>query len=55
MFYAHSRENQPEETWEPLIRHLRDVAQQASIFTQPFGTAGPPPMGWGHGRVKGVT
>lgn len=35
--FAHSREGQPEERWEPLSDHLEQVARLASGFAEPFG------------------
>jgi CRISPR-associated endonuclease/helicase Cas3 len=36
-FYAHSKENQPPEIWQPLEEHLENVAQLAAEFAAPFG------------------
>ncbi|MDD3276295.1 MAG: CRISPR-associated helicase Cas3' [Kiritimatiellales bacterium] len=35
-FYAHSKENQPPETWQPLDEHLKNVADLAADFAKPF-------------------
>lgn len=36
-FYAHSLEGEPPEKWQPLEDHLRNVAELAAEFAQPFG------------------
>lgn len=36
-YYAHSKENQPVETWQPLEQHLENVASLAEGFAEPFG------------------
>lgn len=41
--YAHSRDDAPESEWEPLERHLLEVAQRARQFSEVFGSAD-----WGH-------
>jgi len=38
-FYGHSRENQPESTWEALADHLQEVAERAEQFAGAFGAA----------------
>lgn len=38
-FYAHSRDGQPPETWQPLVAHLRDVAGKAADFVAAFNSA----------------
>lgn len=35
--YAHSKENEPPENWQPLEEHLEQVAQLAARFAAPFG------------------
>jgi len=35
--YAHSRENEPPATWQPLEAHLANVAHLAAAFASPFG------------------
>jgi HD superfamily phosphodiesterase len=37
IFYAHSKENQPPKTWQPLEEHLENVANLAAEFAAPFG------------------
>ena len=37
--YAHSRKNQPPETWQPLETHLYAVAHRAAEFATPFASA----------------
>ena len=37
-FYAHSLENQPPETWQPLTAHLLAVAALAREFAAPFAS-----------------
>ncbi len=41
--YAHSRDDTPESEWEPLERHLLEVAQRARQFADAFGSGD-----WGH-------
>jgi CRISPR-associated endonuclease/helicase Cas3 len=36
-YYAHTAAGGPEEDWEPLIRHLNDVVQEASSRGRRFG------------------
>lgn len=36
-FYAHSLENEPPEKWQPLEKHLQNVARLAAEFARPFG------------------
>lgn len=36
-FYAHSKDGEPVENWQPLADHLNQVAQLAAQFAQPFG------------------
>lgn len=36
-FYAHSLPNRPPEEWQPLDQHLKNVADLAAHFAQPFG------------------
>ncbi len=36
-FYAHSKEGEPPEKWQPLEEHLRDVAEMARGFAEEFG------------------
>jgi len=36
-YYAHSKENQPPEHWQPLEEHLKNVADLAAEFAAPFG------------------
>src|SRR6185436_7913961 len=38
MYYAHSAP--ADLPWEPLREHLRDVAERAAVFAEPFGAAG---------------
>lgn len=42
-FFAHSRADAPEETWEPLQLHLGQVAELASKFAGAFNSSD-----WGH-------
>lgn len=35
--YAHTLEGRPPENWEPLERHLREVAALAGEFADAFG------------------
>ncbi len=37
--YAHTRENEPPEHWEPLEKHLQEVASRAGEFAAEFGVA----------------
>lgn len=39
--YAHSVENQPPSSWEPLAHHLKQVGERAGVFGQAFGAALP--------------
>lgn len=36
-YYAHSLPGEPPEKWQPLEEHLRNVAEMASSFAEPFG------------------
>jgi CRISPR-associated endonuclease/helicase Cas3 len=45
--YAHSRQGANEQTWEPLEDHLRNVAEMAERFAEPFGSGS-----WG--RLAGL-
>jgi CRISPR-associated endonuclease/helicase Cas3 len=36
-FYAHSLPNRPPEEWQPLDKHLQNVAELAAEFAKPFG------------------
>lgn len=36
-FYAHSKDGEPPENWQPLEEHLRNVAELAAEFAKPFG------------------
>ena len=36
--YAHTLEGQPSEGWEPLERHLKEVADLAGKFASAFGS-----------------
>ena len=36
-YYAHSKEKQPEEGWQLLETHLKNVAERARIFAEDFG------------------
>jgi len=36
-YWAHSKEGQPVEKWQPLDEHLRGVAIRATDFAKPFG------------------
>jgi len=36
-YYAHSREGEPPETWQPLDQHLENVAEMAAAFAKSFG------------------
>jgi len=36
-YYAHSKENEPPENWQPLDEHLKNVADLAAEFAKPFG------------------
>lgn len=35
--YAHSKEGEPTENWQPLDEHLKNVANLAAEFAKPFG------------------
>ena len=37
--FAHSVEQQPEQSWEPLSHHLSAVGKQAAVFAEPFGAS----------------
>jgi hypothetical protein len=39
-YYAHSLPGWPEEEWRPLEEHLRNVAEMARWFAEPFGAGG---------------
>lgn len=39
LFYAHSRDNEPPQRWQPLEEHLKQVAKLASSFADEFGAA----------------
>ncbi|GHU91320.1 CRISPR-associated helicase/endonuclease Cas3 [Deltaproteobacteria bacterium] len=39
LYYAHSRADSPEEAWQPLVEHLKHVAQQAAQFAASFHSA----------------
>jgi CRISPR-associated endonuclease/helicase Cas3 len=36
-FYAHSLPDRPPEDWQPLEEHLKNVAELAATFAEPFG------------------
>lgn len=36
-YYAHSKKDQPPENWQPLEEHLKNVADLAAKFAEPFG------------------
>ena len=36
-FYAHSKEDRPPEEWQPLEKHLKNVAKMAQSFAEDFG------------------
>ena len=36
-YYAHSLEGQPPEKWQPLEKHLKNVAEMARSFVESFG------------------
>ncbi len=36
-FYAHSLEGKPPDKWQPLDKHLKNVAEKAAQFAKPFG------------------
>ena len=36
LFYAHSKEGEPKEEWQPLEVHLKNVAEMAQIFANRF-------------------
>lgn len=36
-YYAHSLSNKPPEDWQSLEEHLKNVAEMARIFADPFG------------------
>lgn len=36
-FYSHSLPGRPPEEWQPLEEHLRNVAEMARGFAEPFG------------------
>jgi CRISPR-associated endonuclease/helicase Cas3 len=40
ILYAHSRDNAPQSEWHPLLTHLRDTAETAREFAEPFGSGG---------------
>lgn len=39
-YYAHSLPGKPKEEWQPLEKHLRNVAEMARGFAEEFGTGG---------------
>ncbi|MCX5819255.1 MAG: CRISPR-associated endonuclease Cas3'' [Deltaproteobacteria bacterium] len=39
LFYAHSKDGEPPEHWQPLEDHLRQVAERASTFAAAFKSA----------------
>jgi len=39
-FYAHSLPGRPPEEWQPLEDHLKNVAELARSFAEPFGGGG---------------
>jgi CRISPR-associated endonuclease/helicase Cas3 len=43
MHYAHTLKDRPQEDWEPLERHLQEVAKLAGEFADAFGA-----KEWGH-------
>jgi CRISPR-associated endonuclease/helicase Cas3 len=36
-YYAHSLEGEPPEKWQPLEKHLKNVAEMARSFAMAFG------------------
>ena len=36
-YYAHSKQNEPPENWQPLEEHLSNTAELAAEFARPFG------------------
>ncbi|MFH0789420.1 MAG: hypothetical protein V2B13_17655 [Pseudomonadota bacterium] len=36
-YYAHSLPGRPQEKWQPLETHLKNVAEMARGFAEPFG------------------
>lgn len=46
-YYAHSLQNRPTSEWEPLKKHLQEVAELAATFAGAFGAEG-----WG--RLAGL-
>ncbi|MCF7847864.1 MAG: CRISPR-associated helicase Cas3' [Kiritimatiellales bacterium] len=36
-YYAHSKENEPPENWQPLEEHLNAVSERSAEFAKPFG------------------
>lgn len=36
-YYAHSKDGEPPDHWQPLEQHLENVATRAAEFAQPFG------------------
>ena len=38
-FYAHSRADTPQDQWQPLEKHLREVAHKAAEFAAAFASA----------------
>jgi HD superfamily phosphohydrolase YqeK len=36
-YYAHSLEGEPPEKWQPLEKHLKNVAERARLFADAFG------------------
>jgi CRISPR-associated endonuclease Cas3-HD len=43
VYYAHSKEGEPLDNWQPLEEHLRNVAKLAGDFAGVFGA-----MQWGY-------
>jgi len=37
IYYAHSLEGRPQEEWQRLEEHLKNVAELARKFAEPFG------------------
>jgi hypothetical protein len=36
-YYAHSSPGRPPEEWQPLENHLKNIAELARKFAEPFG------------------
>jgi len=38
-YFAHSLEGRPKSEWQPLIEHLKNIAEVARSFAELFGAA----------------